>query len=1200
MDRVSRSLGRLRRRARMVLQCQRVGWLLAGVLVVGLVVGLGDYVLRLPDGLRTLLWGVGVGVIAWVVVRRVFPAWRFRPTLTEIALRLEDSGDDSIRGLLASGLELEPRPDESELTQRLGERVRQLAAERFDAMSARRLLVTGRAWRSLACLAAGVAVLGGIWLMNAPLARVGVMRVATPWAEARWPARTVVADVTGVAVHPLGTALALRAAAGRRGSGGEGMTVEAKYRLVIADRAGPTRRVLLTGQPNAAPAGVLPAGMEPVLYEQLIEPAGVGGGGGGGGEARLEYWFETEDNRTPTASVLLVEPPAVVSASAVLTPPAYVGGKKGDGGEGEGGVGEGWGGEGGGELGAGDDERAVVGPVLAGTRLSLSIVLNKPVPVPVEAELGSWLGRTLGMVEPPADIEAAFSGRSWVLSWTLAESVRVPVVVTDGYGLTGLTSPVYRFDVIEDRSPSATVTEPAEDESVLASAVIEAAGEGRDDVGMAWSALRWQKAQPTDGSIGPGVEPVGEPVEFARIKAAAGPQRLDARETLDLSMLDLSPGDELRLTTLAKDTFVLGGVEHEPVESTPRRLAIIAETELIEQIRAELGSLRRGAIALDERQQRLAEAVTKGNASQEVRRDQASITDDLGRLGRVATKQSARVDRNRLDDEALRGLLDDATALLEGAGAGSSEASAEMASSPDQVMTEPEQQRVAQAQERVRRELEQLIGLLDRGEDGWMVRRSVQRLLDEQRRLAQRSGEVGVALAGKDAADLTAEELSELQQIAQRQRELARRAGEMLDELAERSRQMERVDPGQSQAMSDAARRGREGRVPESLDEAARQIQQNRTSSAGGLQQEAIKAMERMLEDLDKADAKRDEALRRVLAGLIASLRTLVRAQEDEIASLGRGGVRAGLDAGMARLHQNTLGVAGRAEINEPEMGVLRDLIDSAATAQSQAVLKLRAEPIDGERVRSLEELSLARLRDAVGEAERLKKQAEAGDQQRKRQELRRAYRDALQEQVALRGEAEPYVGMKITRRQRVVVRSIGERQDTLRGRLDTLRQDTKELGDAAVFAFAHDRLDGLMGGAAGALRRGRVDDAVLRRQGSAVRTLQGIVEALKDGEPPKDDFRDQDGGKGGGAGGGGKGEGGPLIPSLAQLKLLRSLQQEAADLTRDINDEPSPDPARLEELALLQRQITEHSRELVRELTQPPAGKMPVEDTPR
>src|SRR5690606_34968100 len=116
-----------------------------------------------------------------------------------------------------------------------------------------------------------------------------------------------------IAVHPLGTALPLRAAVTRSDREPESTRVGARYRLVTDDGADSWRRVVLAWQGHEI--GLDPASQHPTgeLFERLIEPSALAIAAGAAADAftELEYHFETDDDRTPPLRIRLVHPPAI-------------------------------------------------------------------------------------------------------------------------------------------------------------------------------------------------------------------------------------------------------------------------------------------------------------------------------------------------------------------------------------------------------------------------------------------------------------------------------------------------------------------------------------------------------------------------------------------------------------------------------------------------------------------------------------------------------------------------------------------------------------------------------------------------------------------------------------------------------------------------------------------------------------------------
>lgn len=1202
MQPIADRLRRVRSAARASLVLASVAWLVSVVLLYLVAAGTLDYALRMPAWLRAAGWiaaAATLGIAAW---RRVLPAWRFNPPLTEVALRFERTEEGrraGLAGVLASALELARADAGAPPAARwMSARAVAAAAGRFDAVAGTPLLRRDRNAGILLQLAsAGLLAAGAVWSVGTTLSRVALARVAAPWSGAQWPRQTQLADATGVEVHALGSALPLRAALVRSSVPLERAGVAARYRVIRSGEPGPWRRALLA--PQFRPVRVI-GGVTGELFEQLIEPGVLGVATRDAGPAELEYGFESLDDATPLSRVRLVEPPAVVGAEATLSLPAYASGAgsrrfaAGDH-----------------DLGPGGDQRAIVGPVLAGSRVEFTVRFNKPLPVPRVEDAdtrAAWLARSFPGADFGPDPVVTASERAWSVAWTLRSTTRAVVAPLDEYGLGARDEAAFTFDAVEDRPPTAAVTVPEQDEAVLASAVLLAAGEGRDDVGVASLGLEVQAARRPGGSMGAPAEPSGEPATLP----AGAPEGLDATQVrvagrVALEPHRLRPGDELWIFAVAADGFDLDGMRHEPVRSAPRRLRVVTADELVEQMRRELQGVRQAAIRLDQDQGELAAAAARGFVSEEERHRQTALGPRIEQQGEIVDRLLERAHRNVLDDAGLTGQLEDARSLLseaqrsaEQAGAGLDEA-AQHAPTPELTELAPEQaRRVREAQEQARDRLGRLIDLLDRGEDSWSARRGLQRLLDRQRELAARTESAGRRTTGREAEELSARDREELERLSREQRELADQARAALDQLAERSEQMRQADAAQAAAMQQAAQRGRQSQVPERMEQAARDTARNQTGTAQEQQQQAIDSLQRMLDDLDNAERNRDESLRRLLASLIQSLDALIASQERELSALASatGGARPfdGLDAGMIRLHQNTLGVLGEAKAAFRETAGVARLIEQASGSQAAAAADLRATPPDAEGADRHEQASLRDLRAARDEAARVERDAAGRDQDRKRRELRRVYRETLEQQVVLRDETAPMLGRDPDRRDRLRLRSLGERQDGLREALADLRRRTEELADAEVFGLAHDRLEGVMGSAAQRLRAGQAPAAVGRDQDAAVEVLRTLVEALAESASRGDEFRDADEGGGGGEGGG-AGQTPPLIPDLAELRVLKGLQQQAAGATRALDEAADAvTPGEIEALGRLQEQLAERGRALIEKLQRQGRGN----DRPR
>lgn len=1165
-------LAEIRSRARWWLVARAVAIIVAGVVLAVTVGAAVDYVLRTPGWLRTVAWVGGVAGLAFAVRRVLLPAWGFEPSLTETALRLERSPAGARAGLgdrLASALEL----GRAETGGSGGALVRRLVddtLERSRVLTPAAVLAPSEPRRVVWAGAAAVALAALLALVQPGLAGIGLARLVAPWAGAEWPKRTAVVDATDAGVHPADEALALRAAL-QRSPWAEGRTeVVARYRVRMpgAD-VGAVRRVVLSSQGREGGAEV---------FERLIElPATVRDG------SEVEYWFETVDDRTGTARVRIATRPELEELRAVFVPPAYAEGAEG--------------------LAAfprevtlrpGAEGPASVGPVLAGSSAEVKLRFNKPVAassVRIEAEGDHGLS-----VAPASDAGRGREGDDarWGVAGVAIAPATLLVQARDAQGLGARSPVVVALGVAVDEPPIAGVIEPARDESVLATARIGVRAEGRDEVGLTWVRVEAQRLAPPSSSPGGAPEAVGAPAVIGSwARDGAAPMERTVMGELALDALGARAGDEVVLWAVAAD---VRDPEAE-ARSAPRRLRIIEPTALIDQLRSELQAVRRAAIELDRLQAQTQHKTGLTGATAETSGEQASIGERLGSPLETVRELAARASRNGLGDAALDDLLGAGAELLDAAQRDAREAAAELAALQAGEQADARRTEAAeQAQQRVRDRLGELISALDRGEDGWAARREVERLLAEQRELASRTGEAGRDTAGAASEDLSPAQRDALERLAERQEELARRADDAAYALRQRAEELERRDPATAQAMREAAARARQERVGDQLQQAARDIGQNRTQSAQQAQEQAIEALEEMLEDLDGAERNRDEALRRVLASLIESIEGLIEQQRAELAALAAVGPEglAALDAGMIRLNRNTLGVLEDQARQEDVVREVGAQLAVAAEQQSGAIAGLRSG--DGGVAQAGEAASLSALQAARDAAREQDQQAAAREADRARRELRSAYREFLEEQVMLREQAGAFEGRDdLDRRERAMVRAVGDRQDALRTRLAELRDRTAAIEDTIVFSLAHERLDAVTQRAASGLREGAASPATLRAQDSAVRLLQSLVEALKDAPQPQE-FDQGAGGGSGGGGGGGQGQGEePVLPPLAELRLLRGMQGEAAAWTRAVAEADVSDATELRELGELQRELAERGVTLIQQLAEQQA---PAADT--
>ena len=1190
---IRRGLVRLRASARRRLVGQALTALAASLITAAAALGLLDYLLRLPKELRIALWVAGLIAAITAVRKWILPALRFSPSLTDIALRVERTPSAKragLEGLLASALEF-PSDDPDRRTL-LSDRAVRAAVTLFDQIDTREaLLTTAKAQRSTILLLTSLTPVLALAVTFPVLVRIGVSRTLAPWRDVNWPKRAGVIDTTAHAAHALGSALPLRALLIASGSSASKADVAVHYRLITGESEGEPIRALLTAQGRRTAADELPAGE---AYERLLEPesllANVTPDKRADGSLALEYWFETSDDRTPAARIRLVDPPAIASVAIDCAPPAYAGksptnfvaGMQ--------------------DLGAGRSRTPAVGPVLAGSTVKINLTLTKPLLGEDESEKRSG-PEVLGLSKLPDGASVTGDGTRWTIGFDASASARLSALPVDRFGIPAIEETNLIIDVTPDRVPTAAIVDPAQDEAVLATALVPIIAEGRDDIGLASVSLEGQKASPPGGSAGAPPQLAGQPKSIADVKPDS-PTPLPTRVTTeaDLSAWELKPGDELWLTAIAADTFELAGKKHDPTRSTPRKLRIITESQLVEQILTELQPLRSAAMRMDQDQAQVAQQsadlaktdADRTTAAQNAEK-QAALADRLTPAADLVKRAADRAKRNALSDQSLAGLINEASQAIESAAKSARSAEREAA----QLAKTPQGKKaddalagaLAKDQSKVREEMARVAELLSRGQDGWAARQQVDRLLQDQKRVSEATKALAAQTAGKKAAELSPQEKAQLEQVASQQADLAKRAGEASRSLGDRAQKLAQTDPAQADAMKRAQQRAQESDLQQKMEDAAKQAQDNKTGESQQAQEQAEKTLSQMLKDLDEASKRRDESLRRVLADLMKTIDALIRQQTGEIAKLDKAQEIKGLDAGMIEMHRNTLGAMQSSQVSSVKPVMER--LEAAADRQAKAVVDLR-DAGDGMQAGKNERDSLRRLEEAKQLAQELDKKADERQTAQERNELKAKYAALLESQTKITSDTAPLLGKTLGRREVNTVKGLGAREGEVQADLDKIKQGAAELGESASFDFAHTRIDSELKALVEELNAGKASPVVPRRQATIERTLKALVDALGDAQK-EDPFRQQEQADGGDNGGGANGQQQqkePLIPPLAQLKMLRALQAEAAERTRAAEQNPGTDD--LESVAGLQKSLAEMGQKILESMKKQNAPGVP------
>ncbi|MCX5652743.1 MAG: hypothetical protein NTU45_15340 [Planctomycetota bacterium] len=1141
-----------------------------------------DALIRFPSILRGIFLCVIVGLVAVDLRKFVIPSLRFRPRPIEIAQRIERQRPE-LAGHLAAAVDFE-LTGVSRTNELAAFAVRNLEerAKGMDFGSVLKLRPTVlRVSGAVACVALAI----GFAAVEPVYASIAVKRVLLPWSDAAWPARTAVESLmVDRTVAPKGTPVELRARLSKGDEASE--RVFARYRSVRdgagVGEASAWTEVALSRQPDGA-------------FSRLVD---------GDGD-RLEFVFLTRDSETQVGSMRLVEPPAITAATLVAEPPAYAQRVMGARTE---------------DLGSGADARATPrDPLLDGSRVRLELKLSRAIPFDAanptvwmigEATLGAQDGVVQeGMVQDgvlqegatassaSADGGAAAAAASavqaakgvgparkpvtptidpadparWVIEFTARGPTRIEAQLVDADGIRQREPSVFAFDTVADRAPTAAIIDPAQDESVVADARVPMRAEQRDDLELRSAgieiATRLGKAE-TDSLV------------FEERAEIAGPQPAASIErVLEIAKLQLAAGDSVVLRAFAEDHFDgLGASEksHGRTRSAPRVIRIVGEEEFERQIRSSLSGVRRDAMRIDERQAKAREQVEKDPKDATLEQGQAAVTEGAARIRESAEQVLERLGRNGRAEGSLADIARQAEDIASAAEARSAEASEALERARKEAKTpEEREQRAADAkqaaerQDEVRAELEDLVGLLDRDEDAWAARRRLEGLTNRIRQLARETQQAAQRSNGESREQMSPDARAEIDALAERQASAAEEAEKTLSEMKERAKALEESDAQQARALDAAAKAAEDGRVREEMEQASKDSAQNKLEQSKAAQERALEALQKAAQELEQDRKVRAKELARMLEDLVEAIKRLIAETEGRRAELA--GVPGGAGEPESRLRdpiaalfgvlsQNTRGVAADARARSREAARPARSLDSAATSLAAVASTLRARDFVREDAVAAADAALKHLDEALKLAEEASDRAEERAAEEKREELLQKYREFLEREVTLRDAAKkiiPESGKAIGRRELVESRRLGSAQEELREAVRRLLDAEEEVKGSDALADMHDVIDESLSDSRASLNDGKPGAAVPPAD-DAIEALAAIVGALDEKDTPNDEdaFAEQQN-SGSDQGAGGQSPSG-AVPPVAEVKLLRSMQDSLARRTRALDEAAS------------------------------------------
>ncbi|MAX23221.1 MAG: hypothetical protein CMJ19_01855 [Phycisphaeraceae bacterium] len=1128
MNRICAQLQTVARMSRLLLLTQRVLQAACALLAIALISGVSDYLLRLP-GIVRLVSDILVIVLgfAWLGTRLAYVA-RFSPSLTQLALRAEVMYPH-LQHKFASAIDFlvhQPTSISSDTTRRLEDASLGRVEGQMNDVNLMRLLNPINAGRYACVLAFLILVTVLIATTNPQSFSLAVQRWTKPLGDAQWPRRVETVSLNAQTVWPADSPLPMKLAVERGYR--KNMRAWLNYRFVSDKRTGSWQSVLMSQQGQSED--------QTASFERLIDladelvPADL--------PTTIEFYYQAGDGQTRMQRIDIVARPRVQQVQLHITPPAYAVGLIRD-------QQITW------DIAADQIATLRSARVLNGSTVNMQMLLNKPVTVQEPQSLLPGLLDTTDASITTDDEHPEII----TIHWTLTRTMQSPVKLVDSFGLDNLSEQQYRIEAIADQPPSVSMTTPIRDEFVLPSATVKVQATGRDDVSLERLSVNW-KLKADDAKQQTLADQTGRQAE------------LSINTNLVIKSIGGVPGDVFELTAIAQDSFKLDGKVHDPVRTSPRLIHIIDEEKFTQQIRNELGVVRQMALRLSAEQQLLEKA-----PAQTAKPRQKRVTDQLEQQAKSIDQIKQRMSQNKLNSEALDQIVDRAAMLLDQAQQASADA-VEKLDLPQRSSSQTQQKRVS-------KNLTDLVELLDQGRDALTLQLQLQQMQTRQEELQARARELLPNTVGKTADQLDEQTKKQVDDLAQQQQALGEQSANLINRMrqtAERLAQQEQAqDQASAQSLAQAATTAQQQGLSQTMKQASESASQNQMSQTMQQQQQSLDIMKQMREQLAEQSQRKQAILKRQMAKLAELLKQLVSRQQQQVDQLDQVNDLVALVEPQVVLRQNTISVQDQA-MGNPQTQQVGQTIEQAVGEQGNAVQQLRQQSVANARTHEVQ--AIAHLNNALKAIEEAQKKIEKEQEQEQRDELQQAYEKLADVEKQLAAKVKPFAELdSINRRHRRDLGELSREQNDLRTQINELKEKVEQ---TTLFLMLHDRIDKQSQDIETNLRGGRELTQANRDQSAIEARLRQMAKVLQM-QSEQEKFADAQAGDSAGDSGGGSGQqqSAGVVPPIAELRLLREIQIDLHDQTRDAQ-QANAGADRIASLSALQRELATMGHKLI------------------
>ncbi len=923
------------------------------------------------------------------------------------------------------------------------------------------------------------------------------------------------------------------------------------------------------------------------------------------------FWYRAEggdDASMPWIRLEVVEPPRIEALQLVLHPPDYSG------------------------LPVESSEKSI--HALRGTRVELAgtstkklrgVRIHQPdgkeLTVPVSSDFYSF-SLAVDAAEP----------------WVIDKSGSFWIDLEDSEGLIGGADDRWEIRAIADQAPTVTIEQPAGNIFVTAQGEVPLKIAAKDDLAIRDIGLHFSRSDRTD-------------VEDFAVPLRQGPDQRPSHDTTGLLLgshlgenqtlehrwllaeLGLKPGTQVTFWATASDYLPQTG------KSTVRRLSIITPAELEERLAqrqmlifAELqrvlkleqearGQTQSLEIQIDKvgwlNKQDVDHAQSAELNQRQVKRTLTSQTEGIPAqiADFLADLASNRVDSpdierhmtaileelDRLGQRQLNTIERELTSLIKAAQSKAPpSAPNEQATPVTDPLVNQALRAAGQNQDQVITSLENMLNELGQWDSYRRFAREIAHLQRDQEEIARTTKEIGQRTLGRDSKELDAQQQADLKKLSNQQIELSRRLEKVQQQMAQMGQSLKLTDPISAATISDGLHQAQQQAISGQMRQSSQQIEKNQLGQAAQQQAKIAKDLEDLMAILSN---RREQELTRLVKQLRESEQELARMRTQQ----------AGLRKAMKALAEKSNPFHNEKQQLERLAREQRKLEEQAGRL-ARRLERLQAEQAGRSTSGAAGKMGQAGGAGEQGQAAAAGEQAAKAEkdleeaQQQLAERRRQAEEDLAHEQMA---RLEDSLKSLLERQQKVIQDT--QRLENLRateGRFtraqlgtlnDVARQQKSLRGETALLAeklslteVINMALDGAakqMMRAAELLEHRETGSQTQGAQEAARRRFAQLLTALENNAKPKPAGQD-----GGGSGGGGKGARADGDQVLAQLKLLKILQEDLSSRYRTLapgSDDAGRAAQELTDIATEQGKLAD----LALKLSQPPESN--PEDDP-